>query len=51
MPKRTNLFHDVVASVYRQMAEGATVEECAMLRNRVTGELREVDVMIKSKAA
>jgi hypothetical protein len=32
------------------MAEGATVEESAMLVNRVTGEEREVDVVLRSEA-
>jgi hypothetical protein len=29
------------------MAEGASVEESAMLTNRLTGEEREVDVVIR----
>jgi len=33
------------------MAEEATVEESALLTNRATGEEREVDVVVRSKAA
>jgi hypothetical protein len=33
MPRRSNLFQDVVAIIHRHMAEGATVEESAMLLN------------------
>jgi hypothetical protein len=51
VPKRSNLFQDVVAIVHTHMAEGATVEESAMLTNRVTGDQREVDVVIRSEAA
>jgi len=51
MPRRTNLFQQVVTIIYRHMVEDATVEESAMLRNRLTGEDREVDVVIRSTSA
>lgn len=51
MPKRTNLFQDVVALIHTHMARGATVEESAMLVNRVTGKPREVDVAIRDVTA
>jgi hypothetical protein len=51
MPPRSNLFQDVVAIIHAHMAEGATVEESALLRNRVTGRRREVDVVIQREAA
>ena len=51
MPKRSNLFQDVVAIIYRHMAADATVEDPGLLRNRVTGGEREVDVVIRSRVA
>jgi hypothetical protein len=53
MPKRSNLFQEVVASVHRHMAMAgnAVVEESALLPHRLTGELREVDVVIRSTIA
>jgi hypothetical protein len=50
VPKRTNLFQDVVSIIHEHLAEGSTIERSAMLRNRLTGELREVDVVLRSKA-
>jgi Restriction endonuclease len=51
MPRRSNLFQDVVALIHQHMARGAVVEESAMLTNSLTGEQREVDVLIRSNAA
>ncbi len=51
MPKRTNLFQEVVAIIHEHMAGAATIEESAMLVNRLTGEEREVDVVIRSRIA
>jgi len=51
MPSRTNLFQEVVASVHRHMAGEAVVEESAMLTHRLTGELREVDVVVRGTVA
>jgi hypothetical protein len=51
MPRRSNLFQDVVAIIHAHMAEGATVEESALLVNRATGEEREVDVIIRDRSA
>ncbi|HEX5559466.1 MAG TPA: hypothetical protein VFX13_17760 [Gaiellales bacterium] len=51
MPRRTNLFQTVVAIIHEHMAGDAAVEESAMLTNRVTGELREVDVVVRSQVA
>ncbi len=50
MPRRSNLFQDVVGIITSHMAEGATVEESAELENRVTGKKREVDVVITTEA-
>ncbi|MFC9472255.1 restriction endonuclease [Nocardia sp. NPDC056952] len=51
MPKRTNLFQTVVAVIHQHLADGAPIEEPAMLTNRLTGKEREVDVVLRSKAA
>jgi hypothetical protein len=51
MPRRRNLFQDVVAIIHRHMAGEADVEESAMLVNRLTGDAREVDVVIRSEVA
>jgi hypothetical protein len=51
MPARSNLFQDVVAILPEHMAEGATVEESAFLTDRISGEDREVDVVIRSAIA
>ena len=48
---RSNLFQEVVAIIHEHMAGDATVEQSAMLANRLTGEQREVDVVIRSTAA
>ncbi|MEV0355036.1 restriction endonuclease [Nocardia sp. NPDC050697] len=50
MPKRTNLFQQVVTVIHEHLADGVTVEESAMLTNRRTGRKREVDVVLRSKS-
>lgn len=51
MPRRTNVFQEVVAIIHRHMAGDASVEESGMLQNAVTGAEREVDVVIRSRVA
>ena len=51
MPRRSNLFQDVVAVVHRLLGAGAEIEESAMLVHRQTGGRREVDVVIRSVVA
>jgi hypothetical protein len=51
MPKRTNTFQQLVVILHEQIAGQATVVESEMLQNRVTGEEREVDVVIRSLPA
>ena len=51
MPRRTNLFQDVVAIIHRHMAGDARVEESALLSHQLTGADREVDVVISSRVA
>lgn len=51
MPKRTNLFQEVVTIIYGHLAGEAVMEESAMLRNRLTHLDREVDVVLRITAA
>jgi hypothetical protein len=51
MPKRSNIFQDVVAILHRHLAGAIEVEESAELLNRVTGEPPEADVGIRSEIA
>jgi hypothetical protein len=51
VPRRTNLFQEVVEILHRHMAGDATVEASAMLPSQSTGALREVDVVIRAKQA
>jgi hypothetical protein len=51
VPKRSNLFQEVVEILHRHMAGNATVEASAMLPSQSTGALREVDVVIRAKQA
>jgi hypothetical protein len=47
VPKRTNDFQALIALVERQLAaSGVRVVESEMLADRLTGELREVDVCV-----
>jgi hypothetical protein len=52
MPQRTNTFQQILTLVYWLMAEGeVTVEESAMLPDKDTGKLREVDVLVTGAVA
>jgi predicted Mrr-cat superfamily restriction endonuclease len=51
VPRRTNLFQDVVAVIHEHLAGDAVMEESAMLTNRLTGEQREVDVVLRRTTA
>src|SRR5205809_1075002 len=47
MPARTNEFQTLIYEIERQLAPlGAVVEQSAMLPERTTGDLREVDMLI-----
>lgn len=49
MPKRSNDFQRLVYLVRVNLAEGATVTESKMMRDRITKRFREVDVVIVGK--
>lgn len=49
MPKRSNDFQRLIYLVRINLAEGATVTESKMMRDRLTKRFREVDVVIEGK--
>ena len=51
MPRRSNMFQRAVYQIQRQLAPDASVEESAMLPDRVHGGTREVDVVIRGSVA
>jgi hypothetical protein len=51
MPPRTNAFQRLVTLLTATLAGHASVTESAMLEDRVTGELREVDVLVVATTA
>jgi hypothetical protein len=48
MPKRSNTFQQLVFHLQRQLAGQSTVTESKFLKDRVTWDAREVDVVIES---
>jgi hypothetical protein len=50
VPRRTNLFQQVVAIVYRQLSDDPP-EESAMVTDETAGTDREIDVLIKAEVA
>ncbi len=52
MPKRSNAFQQAILLVKKELAgTSAIVRESAMLPNAVTGDKREVDILIEKKVA
>lgn len=51
MPKRSNSFQRLVLLINSSLAENARVVESAMLDDKITGEQREVDVLISTHTA
>ena len=51
MPPRTNAFQRLVTLLTATLAGHARVTESAMLQDRVTGEQREVDVLVVATTA
>lgn len=49
MPKRSNQFQKLITAIHACMADGATVEESALLIDPETGEQREVDIFLTSQ--
>jgi hypothetical protein len=50
MPKRSNAFQRLVLLIQQTLATGWDVHESEMLADRETGELREVDIVLRSSA-
>lgn len=51
MPPRTNAFQRLVALLTAVLGEHSKITESAMLRDRVTGEEREVDILVVGTTA
>ena len=52
MPKRTNDFQTLIKHIYEQIVPaGGTVTESGMLRDKDSGDLREVDILVGYKYA
>ena len=51
MPKRSDAFQTLVAQIQHHLGKTAnvTVEESGMLPHEATGELREVDIVVKGE--
>ena len=49
MPKRTNIFQRLVKLLHDRLDENWEVNESEMLCNRLTGEDREVDIVLRYK--
>lgn len=48
MPKRHNIFQDLILSIHQQLASPCAVAESEMLPDIRTGHLREVDIVIRA---
>lgn len=51
MPKRTNPFQHLFHHIYRQLGKDAVVSESNEILDRVTGTLREVDILVETQIA
>jgi hypothetical protein len=51
MPKRTNRFQRLVTLLNASLGDNARVVESAMLSDKITGDLREVDIVIQTMAS
>ena len=51
MPKRSNEFQRLIETIHHQLGSGATVSESCLLEDRVTHQLREVDIVIETTVA
>lgn len=51
MPRRTNAFQRLILLINASLADGAMVEESALVPDSVTRELREVDILISANVS
>lgn len=52
MPRRTNDFQELIATIYEQIVpDGGKVTESAMVLDKDTGKLREVDILVEHRHA
>lgn len=48
MPKRSNFFQKLIYALHKQLSDTATVTESKLLKDKETGSLVEVDIVIES---
>lgn len=48
MPKRHNIFQDLMASIHKQLASSSRIAESEMFTDPSSGQAREVDLVIRS---
>jgi hypothetical protein len=51
MPKRHNIFQDLMASIHTQLASSCRITESEMFADPSSGQAREVDLVIRSSVA
>lgn len=51
MPKRHNIFQDLMASIHKQLASAYRIAESEMFTDPSSGQAREVDIVIRSSVA
>ena len=51
MPKRSNQFQRLILLINNCLAGNAEVQESAMLQDKISGEFREVDILITTKSS
>lgn len=51
MPQRTNVFQELASIIHSRLGSGWQVTESMFLRDGITGEMREVDVVAKATVA
>jgi len=51
MPKRHNIFQDLMVSIHKQLSSSCQVTESEMFSDPSSGQAREVDIVIRSRVA
>jgi hypothetical protein len=51
MPKRYNIFQDLIASIHKQLASSCQIAESEMFIDPSSGQAREVDLVVRSRVA
>jgi hypothetical protein len=51
MPKRHNIFQDLMVSIHKQLSSSCQITESEMFSDPSSGQAREVDIVIRSRVA